>query len=119
MDRETLRSPERRSGERKGCQVSGWGYHPRVLDNALLPRAADHVVSTRFDGGEGVLVDLNAKRYYTLNETALVVWLALEEGTDMDTVVRRLTETYDVDAAHARRSVETVLEDLRQLQLLA
>jgi hypothetical protein len=37
-------------------------------------RPHDHVVFTDFEGGEGVLVDLNTKRFYTLNETAALIW---------------------------------------------
>ena len=37
----------------------------------LVPQ--EHVVFTEFDAGEGVLVDLNTKKYFQLNETAVVV----------------------------------------------
>ena len=78
----------------------------------------DHVVFTDFEGGEGVLVDLNTKRYYTLNETAALIWRALEQGLGDEEIVRQLTEAYDVTPEHAARSLEQTLSTLRARQLL-
>lgn len=78
----------------------------------------DHVVFTDFEGGEGVLVDLNTKRYYTLNETAALIWRALERGNDAAEIVRHLTDAYDVTPEHAARSLEQTLSTLRARQLL-
>ncbi len=81
-------------------------------------RPHEHVVFTDFEGGEGVLVDLNTKRYYTLNETAALIWRALEQGQDAEEIVRQLTERYDVTAEHAAASLEQTLSTLRSRQLL-
>ena len=32
------------------------------------------VIFTDFDGKEGILVDLNTKQYYRLNETGSLIW---------------------------------------------
>ena len=45
--------------------------------NAINLTTGKNVVVTDFDGGEGILVDLNTKRYYKLNETAMLVWRAM------------------------------------------
>ena len=81
-------------------------------------RPHDHVVFTDFEGGEGVLVDLNSKRYYTLNETAALIWRALERGLSAEEIVRQLTDAYDVTAEHAAASLEQTLSTLRTRQLL-
>ena len=78
----------------------------------------DHVIFTDFEGGEGVLVDLNTKRYYTLNETAALIWRALEQGLGADEIVRQLTDSYDVTPEHATASLEQTLSTLRARQLL-
>lgn len=78
----------------------------------------DHVVFTDFEGGEGVLVDLNTKRYYTLNETAALIWRALERGDGPEEIVRQMTEAYDVTPEHAARSLEQTISTLRARQLL-
>ena len=50
-----------------------------------------HVVVTDFDGGEGILVDLNTKRYFQLNETAMIVWRGLEQGKSINEIVLDVT----------------------------
>jgi hypothetical protein len=82
------------------------------------PRPHDHVVSTEFDGREAVLVDLNTKRYYTLNETAMLVWRNLERGRTKEEIVRELTDAYDVTAEHATASVERLLDSFIAHRLL-
>ena len=78
----------------------------------------DHVVFTDFEGGEGVLVDLNTKRYYTLNETAALIWRALERGDGAEEIVRQLVEAYEVTPEHAAASLEKTLSTWRARQLL-
>lgn len=83
-----------------------------------VPSPQEHVVFTEFDGTEGVLVDLNAKRYYTLNETAMLVWRGLEKGRSRDELIRELTDAYDVTPEHAASSVDKLLNSLRAHKLL-
>ena len=78
----------------------------------------DHIVCTEFDGGEGILVDLNTKRYYELNETALLVWKGLEKGLAVDEIVAEVTSAYDVPADHARGSVSKLIARLQSYKLL-
>lgn len=82
------------------------------------PAPLDHVVFTEFDGGEGVLVDLQTKRYYQLNETAALVWRALEKGKGREEIVGEFTTLYDVTEEHARRSVENILQRFQSYKLL-
>ena len=83
----------------------------------IVPAPHEHIVSTEFDGGEGVLVDLNTKRYYQLNETAMLVWKCLEKGSAFSAIVEEMTRTYEVDAAHATASIEKVLADFNNNKL--
>ena len=64
-----------------------------------------HVVVTDFDGGEGILVDLNTKKYYQLNETAMVVWKGLEKGKTLSEIVADITSSYEVAPEQATLSV--------------
>ena len=81
----------------------------------LLPH--EHVVFTEFDAGEGVLVDLNTKKYFQLNETAVVVWRGLEDGLTFEEIVGRITSAYEVEDARAAESVRRALENFRDLGL--
>lgn len=81
----------------------------------LVPQ--EHVVFTEFDAGEGVLVDLNTKKYFQLNETAVVVWHGLEDGLTFEDIVGRITSAYEVEDARAQESVRRALANFRDLQL--
>ena len=83
------------------------------------PSPQEHVVSTEFEGGEGVLVDLNTKRYYQLNETAMLVWRGLERGLAADDIVREMTARYEVTPERASESVEKLIAHLGSYQLVA
>lgn len=85
-------------------------------DIRLTPH--EHIVFTEFDGGEGVLVDLNTKRYYQLNETAALVWRALEQGKSASEVVEELTAAYDVTRERAAESVEKLLHSFQSNKLV-
>lgn len=82
----------------------------------LVPH--EHVVFTEFDEGEGILVDLNTKKYFQLNETAVIVWRGLEKKQPLDEIVLEIVETYDISNAHATESVQKLLENLRAFKLL-
>ena len=76
------------------------------------------VIFTDFDGQEGILVDLNTKQYYRLNETGSVVWRGLEKGNSVDEIVAEIQDTYEVSVDHARASVEKLLSNLETNKLV-
>jgi len=78
---------------------------------------SEHVVATAFDDGEGVLVDLEKKRYYRLNETAMLVWRHLEENRPFDDIVKEMTDAYDVGVEQATESVRRLLQQLESYKL--
>ncbi|MCA1591842.1 MAG: PqqD family protein [Acidobacteria bacterium] len=69
----------------------------------------EHIVSTDFEGGEGVLVDLNTKKYYQLNETAMLVWRCLEKGATNREIIGEMTAEYNVTQERAAASLEKLL----------
>ena len=81
--------------------------------------AGKHVVATDFDGGEGILVDLNTKKYFQLNETAMIVWKGLEQGKTLSEIVADVTSTYEIEADRATLSVQRLLESFRTYKLVA
>lgn len=84
---------------------------------ALDPVVPDHVLSAHL-AGETVLLDLDTKRYYRLNETGQVVWRGLEEDAGRDEILERLLETYEVDAETAGREVDRFLAALGDRRLV-
>jgi hypothetical protein len=84
--------------------------------NNLMP--GKHVVVTDFDGGEGILVDLNTKKYFQLNETAMVVWKGLEQGKSVGEIAGDIVDRYEVALDNATVSVERILDNFQNYKLL-
>jgi len=80
-------------------------------------RPASDVIYTDFDGKEGILVDLNTKQYYRLNETGSLIWRGLEKGNSVDEIVSQMQAAYEVSTDHARASVEKLLTNLESNKL--
>ena len=80
--------------------------------------AGKHVVATDFDGGEGILVDLDTKKYYQLNETAMIVWKGLEKGKTTGEIVADITSSYEVAIDKAQVSVERIVDNFQSYKLV-
>lgn len=87
--------------------------------NATNLTIGKNVVVTDFDGGEGILVDLNTKRYYQLNETAMLVWRGLEQGKSVNEIVDDVTSSYEVAPEHATTSVQRLLDSFQTYKLVS
>jgi hypothetical protein len=85
---------------------------------ATPPSPYEHIVFTDLDGLEGVLVDLNTKKYYQLNETASLIWRGLEKGMPLSSIANEMTERYDVTPEAAISSIGTVLRQLEAQKLV-
>jgi hypothetical protein len=83
-----------------------------------MPRPYDHVIFTDLNGVEGVLVDLNTKQYFQINETASLIWRGLAKGTPLADIARELTELYDVTQDHAQSSVDAAVARFTAHRLL-
>lgn len=67
--------------------------------------------------GQHILVPLKTgparlDALYTLNETAGLIWEAIQTETTEDSLVTLLSSTYDVAEVTARRDVERILDEL-------
>ena len=66
-----------------------------------------------------VVLNVRTKRYYSLNETAIVVWRMLEQEASVDECTARLVELHDVDTATAARAVHALVDELLAEALIA
>ncbi|MGH9196725.1 MAG: PqqD family protein [Acidimicrobiia bacterium] len=83
---------------------------------AWLNKHQDVVYTDLGDGA--VLVHLDTKYYYSLNEVGLAIWRLLESTTDIDDLVQRLVSDYDVSEDHAKRSACKFIEELKREHLV-
>ena len=74
-------------------------------------------VSTEL-GDEVVALQLDTKRYYTLNASAACAWRALGKPADERGLAAALASDFDVGAAEAVPHVERLLRQLLQWRLI-
>jgi predicted transcriptional regulator len=79
------------------------------------PTAA--VLAAHLDG-ESVLLHMDLKRYYRLNETGQAIWRALEAGHRGDALEEALLEQFDVDPATVRTEIQRFVRELADAGLV-
>ena len=78
----------------------------------------DHIVFTEFDGTEGILVDLNTKKYYQLNETATLIWKGIEKGLPVASIANEIVRDYEVTPEAALQNVEKAVKEFETYKLI-
>ena len=86
--------------------------------NTLILTPTEQVILTEFDDETGLLVNLQTKRYYNLNETGVFIWKAISAGKTIEEIVSNLIETYETDEDRALQSVEKFVDQLKSQKLL-
>ncbi len=75
------------------------------------------VLCTELDEG-AVLLDLDSKCYYSLNETGLRIWQMMDEVQNPLEMAKRLANGYEIDAERAMASVVRLVEELEKERLI-
>lgn len=83
------------------------------------PTAHDHIVFTEFDDSEGILVDLNTKKYYQLNETATLIWKGIANKAPIVEIANSLTSSYEVTPEDAQRNVQSIVQQFQEYKLIS
>ena len=86
------------------------------LDQAVKPNP--EVVCTDVGGNEAVLLHLDTKKYYSLNQTGLRIWQMLSEGRTPADIIEGLQAEFDVTPEKARESVIDLMNELISEKLL-
>ena len=67
----------------------------------------------------GVILHLETKAQFKLNETGARVWVLLTQGLGLSDISRRLSAEYDVTEARAGESVTGLLSALAEARLVS
>ena len=80
-----------------------------VLDNISWKQLSDRIVA----------VDTNNGDYYTFNEVASTIWVAISENKTIDEIVAQIMEEYDItDEAKVRNDIESQLKEWVEMKLI-
>ena len=74
-----------------------------------VPIDPKKIIYADLDPKEGVVLNLETKNYYRLNETAQSIWKGLSAGKNAETLAEDLTEEFDVSSETARADVDAFL----------
>jgi hypothetical protein len=67
---------------------------------------------------EGIVLQLDTRRYFSVNESGFVILEALREPKTADELVEVLRSEYDVDPEHARASILRFLTSCQGSELV-
>ncbi len=67
---------------------------------------------------EAVIVDLDRNAVLQLNETARVIWEAIDGNNSVDRIAYNLTEQYDIDSANAYKDTVGFINNLAERGLI-
>lgn len=75
---------------------------------------------TREVGNELVLVPLTGNvsqmnELFTMNETGKFIWESIDDKSNVDSLVEKMVEVFEVDPDVARRDIEGFLERITQM----
>lgn len=90
--------------------------HIITLHSKLQP--SPQAIYTQLSENEGVLLHLDTKRYYTLNETGSVIWNHLGKGLSLSEIAEKLQQEYEVETQQAQNSVLRLGQELNQEKLV-
>jgi hypothetical protein len=82
-----------------------------VTEPKSTPAVPAEVLAAHLEG-EAVLLHMESKSYFRLNETAARVFRGLERGLARDAIVDDLCSAYEVGRDEAESAVDTLLADL-------
>lgn len=69
-------------------------------------------------GGDRALLHIETNTYFTVNETASEIWIALSEPRTVDQLVGVVTEKFEVDEAQCRADVEALLSAMLEANII-
>lgn len=77
------------------------------------------IIYADLDPREGVVLNLDTKNYYRLNETGQLIWQRLSAGQSEDEIAGELTKRYDVTEEEAKADIDGIVSQLKREHLIS
>ena len=76
------------------------------------------VIYADLDANEGIVLSLETKDYFRLNETGQIIWQQIAGGKTADEIVKLLLAQYDVSSEQAAADTHEIIEKLQKAHLI-
>jgi len=70
------------------------------------------------DSDGGVVLDIKADRFFSLNPTAAWIWTLLSTGNSISSTAETIAQKTDAEISVIERDIETLLDELAQRKLI-
>jgi coenzyme PQQ synthesis protein D (PqqD) len=97
-------------------RVRFWPASDKEVEVGRVARNPEVVCTVLEDGA--VLLNMETRRYYSLNQSGLEVWQALGAGADESALAGALQARFDVDADRALEAVSSFVGELERERLV-
>ncbi len=67
---------------------------------------------------ELVMMDMDQGKYFSLNQTATVIWELLERPLTIEELCEKLTEEFEIDVEQCEADTKQYLEEMMKLGLI-
>jgi len=93
---------------------------PLFQRSAVVSYSIDEtkVIYADLDAQEGVVLNLDTKYYYRLNETGQIVWQAIAAGKKEEDIAVDLSRAYEISEEDALRDVSDLVAQMKKAALI-
>lgn len=82
-----------------------------IFNLKVHPLKGSSVVCTELPDGEAILLNLEKKYFYTLNEIALRIWNLIDGRRSISDIINVLLKEYDIDRSRLTKSVSRQIKE--------
>ena len=86
--------------------------------DTITIRIPDHVLFRSIPGGGGVLLDLDQREHFALDEVAARMWEVLSDSGTVSKVVQSLALEYDIDRTSLQQDANRFVQSLAERKLV-
>jgi Coenzyme PQQ synthesis protein D (PqqD) len=85
--------------------------------NQQILKLGDDILCSQVDN-EAILLHVTGGKYYSLSETSLPFWEALQNQQPLEVAVNKITAEYEVEREQVLKDLQAFLQDLSKYGLI-
>ncbi|WP_226670477.1 lasso peptide biosynthesis PqqD family chaperone [Metabacillus litoralis] len=87
------------------------------IEQKSLIKRKSNILASDMDG-ETVMMNIETGKYYNIGNIGGAIWSLIEKPTQVDTLIVRLTEEYEVERSQCKADILPFLNKIFQQQLI-